>query len=72
MAITVAQMTKSELKELISETVEKKLIDLFGEPEENLKLRESFRKRLLRQKEAVANGERGEKFDDVIKRLGIK
>jgi hypothetical protein len=72
MALTVAQMTKNELKELISDTVEKKLLDLFGDPEENFKLKESFKKRLLRQRKDVVSGDRGEKLENVVKRLGIK
>ncbi len=39
--------------------------------DEGLELTKTFRKRLLRQKKAVAKGERGELLDDVVARLGL-
>lgn len=69
--ITVAQMTKDELREMIETIVEQKLLELLGDPDEGLSIREAIRERLLRQKEAVATGERGELFEDVIQRLGL-
>jgi hypothetical protein len=68
---TVAQMTKDELRELIEASVEQKLLELLGDPDEGLAIRKSVRDRLLRQKEAVAAGERGEAFEDVVRRLGL-
>jgi hypothetical protein len=68
---TVAQMTKDELRELIEASVEQKLLELPGDPDEGLAIRKSVRDRLLRQKEAVAAGERGEAFEDVVRRLGL-
>jgi len=58
MAKTVADMTATELRQLVSSVVEEKLMELLGDPDEGLVLRESVRKRLLRQKRAVARGER--------------
>lgn len=71
MADTVAQMTKEELREMIESSVEQKLLEILGDPDEGLELRKSVRERLLRQKEAVARGERGEPLEDVVKRLGL-
>jgi len=65
MSITVAQMTKDELKDMIATTVEQKLLELLGDPDEGLEIRKSVHTRLVRQKKAVANGERGEPFEDV-------
>ncbi len=65
----VAQMTKDELREMIEITVEQKLLELLGDPDEGLPIRKAVRDRLLRQKQAVASGERGEPFEDVIRRL---
>ena len=39
MAVTVAKMTKNELKEIIESTVEKKLLQLLGDPDEGLALK---------------------------------
>ena len=72
MATTVAQMTKSELIEIIETVVEQKLLELLGDPDEGLPIRKSVRDRLLRQKQAVAAGERGEPFADVVRRLGLE
>jgi len=65
-------MSRDELKELIEVTLEQKLLELLGDPDEGLEIRKSVRERLLRQKKAVAAGERGEPFEDVIRRLGLE
>jgi hypothetical protein len=72
MSITVAQMSKDELREMIEVTIEQKLLELLGDPDEGLEIRKSVRERLLRQKKAVAAGERGEPFEDVVRRLGLE
>ncbi len=71
MARVVAEMTADELKRLVGLAVEEKLIELLGDPDEGLVFRESLRKRLLRQKRAVAKGERGELLEDVVRRLKL-
>ncbi len=70
MGATVARMTEQKLKEMIETTVERKLLELLGDPDEGLALRRSVRERLLRQKRAIASGKRGEPFAEVVKRLG--
>ena len=72
MSVTVAQMSKDELREMIEVTIEQKLLELLGDPDEGLEIRRSVRERLLRQKKAVAVGERGEPFEDVVRRLGLE
>jgi hypothetical protein len=71
MAKIVAEMTADELKQLVGLAVEEKLIELLGDPDEGSVVRESLRKRLLRQKRAVAKGERGELLEDVVRRLKL-
>ena len=71
MAKTVADMTVDELRELVGSAVEEKLVDLWGDPDAGLALREVVRKRLLRQKRAVAKGERGEPVQSVMRRLKL-
>ena len=63
-------MTKDELREMIEDIVEQKLTELLGNPDEGLPIRKSVRERLLRQRRAVAMGERGEPLEDVIELLG--
>ena len=71
MADTVAQMTKEELREMIGAAVEQKLLEVLGDPDEGLEIRTAVTDRLLRQKKAVATGERGQPLDDVIQQLGL-
>ena len=71
MARIVAEMTADELKQLVGLAVEEKLIELLGDTDEGSVLLESLRKRLLRQKRAVAKGERGELLEDVVRRLKL-
>ena len=72
MSITVAQMSKDELKEMLEITVEQKLLELLGDPDEGLEIRKTVRERLVRQKKRVMAGERGEPFKDVVRRLGLQ
>ena len=71
MSTKVAQMTKDELREMIEATIEQKLLELLGDPDEGLVVRKDVRDRLLRQQQAVVDGDRGEPFGDVIGRLGL-
>ena len=72
MATTIANMTKKEFTEIISQVVEQKLIEILGDPEEGKILKENVRKRLIRQKKSVTAGERGEDIHRVISRLGLQ
>lgn len=71
MTTKVAQMTAEELKELIGSVIEQKLVELLGDPDEGLVIKKTLQARLLRQKKAVAEGERGESFEDVVSRLEL-
>lgn len=72
MANTVATMTKEELREIIEGTIEKKLFEILGDPDDGLEIRTAVRNRLLRQKKAVAKGERGAPFEEVARQLGLE
>jgi hypothetical protein len=71
MAATVARMTKHELKEIIESTVEQKLLELLGDPDQGLMLKKTVKDRLLRQRKSVASGQRGESLAVIVKRLGL-
>jgi len=71
MPSTVVQMSKKELTQVISNIVEQKLLELLGDPDEGLELRESVRKRLIRQQKAVAKGEREIDHAALRKQLGV-
>ena len=72
MTATVAQMTTGELREMIEASVERKLLELLGDPDEGLPIRKQIHDRLLRQKQAVAAGERGRSFREVVRRIGLE
>jgi len=72
MSTTIANMTKAELQEVIGALVEQKLIEILGDSDQELSLKESVAKRLHRQEEAVAQGQRGERIEDVARRLGLE
>ncbi|OGG54117.1 MAG: hypothetical protein A3F84_09965 [Candidatus Handelsmanbacteria bacterium RIFCSPLOWO2_12_FULL_64_10] len=72
MAKTVARMTREELQEMIETSIEQKLLEILGDPDEGLSIRKSVRDRLLRQKKGVKAGERGQPFDKVVRRLGLE
>ena len=71
MAKTVAEMTGEELRELVGAAVEEKIVELLGDPDAGLLLREDVRKRLLHQSQRVAKGERGETLETVLRRLKL-
>jgi hypothetical protein len=72
MTITVGEMTKGELREMIETLIEQKLLELLGDPDEGLEIRKAVRERLLRQTRAVKAGERGEALEEVVRRLGLE
>jgi hypothetical protein len=68
----VADMTKDELRKMIGELIEEKLMELLGDPDEGLVIRDAVQNRLKQQMEDVASGERGEPLEDVVRRLGLE
>ena len=71
MSTTVAQMSKRELTQIISNAIEQKLVELLGDPDEGLTMKANVRKRLLRQKRIVARGERGVSLSSIRRQLGL-
>ena len=69
MSTTIAHMTKKEFKEMIETTIEEKLLELLGDPDEGMEIRKTVHERLLRQKKAVADGERGQSFKEAVRHL---
>ena len=73
---TVAQMSQAEfrrmLEEVVEVAVEQKLLELLGDPDEGLEIREAVQVRLLRQREEVATGQYGRPFEDVVQELGLE
>jgi hypothetical protein len=75
-AETIAGMTQAEFKEmletLVEATVEQTLLEMLGDPDEGLEIRADVRDRLLRQRQDVAAGQYGQRFDDVVRQTGLE
>jgi len=75
-ADTIARMTQSEFKEMIETvveaTVERTLLEMLGDPDEGLEIGADIRDRLLRQRQDVAAGQYGQRFDDVVRQTGLE
>lgn len=71
MSSTVVQVSKQQLTKIISKVVEQKLVELFGDPDDGLTMKQNLRKRLLRQKRTVEKGERGTELTSIRKQLGL-
>ena len=67
MSSKVAELTTDELREIIESSIERKLTEMFGDPDAGLEIRDSVREQLERQTEDFKNGKRGKPLDDVIK-----
>lgn len=73
---TVAQMTQAEFRKMletvIEATVEQKLLEMFGDPDQGLVIQKDVRERLLHQRHLVASGERGRPLNDVMQELELE
>lgn len=69
---TLGQMTKKEFTKILSNVVEQKLVELYGDPDEGLNVKDQLRKRLIRQKKAVVKGSRGVDLSSALKQLGLE
>ena len=56
---TVSQLTVPQLEALIEQAVERKMLELFGDPDAGLELKPSVKAKLRRSVAAVKRGERG-------------
>ncbi len=72
----IAEMTQTEFKEMleavVETTVEEKLLEILGDPDDGLELREAVRDRLIRQRKAVAKGQYGQPLEDLVSELGLE
>ncbi len=72
MADTIAQMTKEEFREMLDALIEQKLLDVLGDPDEGLEIREAVRERLIRQRDEVSAERRGQSLEVVAKQLDVE
>jgi hypothetical protein len=72
MSGSIAKLSFKDLKKVGEEVVEKKLLELFGDPDQGRVMRTSVRRRLAKQLQAVAAGERGRPLEQVIREHGLE
>ena len=65
-------MSVDEIKTLVSELVEEKIVELFGDPDGDRELKEAVASRLKASFEAEARGEGGTPASDLAHKLGLK
>jgi len=67
----VAELTVEELRALIEDTVDARLEELMGDPDDGLELREEFEERLRSSLAAAERGEKRVSMEEVARRLGL-
>jgi pimeloyl-ACP methyl ester carboxylesterase len=65
MANTIAQMTPDELREMIETTIDRKMTEWLGDPDEGVELKPEIRERILRQRQDYAAGTRGHSLEEM-------
>jgi len=70
--MTVGELSRNELKRLIGEVVEEKLLELLGDPDEGMVLQEEVQARLRRTLEDQRAGKRGVAIREAAARLGLE
>ncbi len=68
----VKELSVEQLKELIKETVEEKLQEILGDPDQGLELKEDVKKRLEESLSAMRAGEEGIPIEQVAKEIGLE
>ena len=75
MANTISGMTPSEFRELVEaiveNAVERKLVELLGDPDDGFQVRKSVQERLLRQQCDVKAGQRDRSLGDIAQELEL-
>ncbi|MDI6773529.1 MAG: hypothetical protein QME77_13235 [bacterium] len=67
----VKDLSSGELRALIQEAVEQALLELLGDPDQGLSVRDDLHARLRGSLERVRRGERGVAAQEVAKRAGF-
>lgn len=68
----VADLTVDELKELIREITTQTLLELLGDPDEGLELREDIKTKLQQSIEKVQKGGKTIPAEEVASKLGLE
>jgi len=69
---SVADLTVDELRDLIREVVAQTMLELFGDPDAGLELRDDFKVKLRQSLTAIQEGEATILASEVASRLGLE
>ena len=69
--MSISDLTTEKLRELIAEVVEEKLLELLGDPDAGLDVRDDVRERLLRSRAAVERGASTVALEKLAEELGV-
>jgi hypothetical protein len=69
---SIADLTVDELRDLIKEVVTQTILELFGDPDEGLELREEVKERLHRSLGATQTNGETQPVQDVAAKLGLE
>lgn len=69
MNATTLDITSEELTALVKNIVDERIIELIGDPEDDLEIKSELKARLINQRKEADNGDFGIPFDEVLKRL---
>jgi hypothetical protein len=72
MSASVVELTVDEFRAVIEDSIEQKLLELLGDPDEGLELQEQVKVRLRRTLKAQQDGDRGIPAADVAAELGLE
>lgn len=72
MSQRIADMTREEFREMLDVILEEKLLEILGDPDEGLELRNSLHERLLRESREEADGERGRPLEEVAREFDLE
>jgi len=68
----VKELTVEQLKDLVQEAIEEKPVELIGDPDLGLELREEVKERLRSSLAARQRGEKGIPIDEVARRAELE
>ncbi|MCL4395437.1 MAG: hypothetical protein M1482_11665 [Chloroflexi bacterium] len=69
---TIDKLTIPQFEALMEKAVERKLLEMFGDPDKGLELKPSVKAKLRRSLAAVRRGEHGIPAKQVAKELGLR
>ncbi len=72
MSTKVAELTVDEFKRLLEETMERKLLEMFSDPDRGFELRPEFEQRLRRSLAYVAAGGKTLSLEELTARLEME